>query len=559
MKRMIPIILCVLPVLACGCIDYTPGDPDPTKCPAGEVWDKIKEACVPTGCELNIHCDDGLYCNGQETCGLDGKCVEGLPVECTGEFPCILGDCNEEEDRCDFRLGHELCPSGQVCDPAAGCVPGTACSSNSDCPPRFCFLEALCDNGICFWDTPRDCSDGFGCTEDKCNESQGKCELIAHDTFCESADRCLEGHCDPSDPHADSETGCVFVRLAGVPEVCDGIDNDCDELVDEKDNNTAEGSICACMTPCEGQADCNDLTGGNFQCLHLEQIGSFCVSACDQNGSCGATDPGLPTTCVTVNWGTVAPRACVCQPDHCPQACSSNRECFVYGLTQCMGGRCTSNCEADAECPYPYFCDLSLGHCSCAIETGASCLACVLSIHCDLMGLGDLCYYMDRGVPYNECKIHCYPETPCPYMPGDQLYCHQSTLCACRPPHGVCEDCQEGERVCEPYRMECTSVAGIELPPVSMCTAPCEKVEDCPAGWLCQWVEGSEKRCVDPFCLGCYQPACDPTDATSCDQFGNELECLPSGDNWGVCTKDCIDSRDCPVGWTCLDGRCGCY
>jgi hypothetical protein len=102
-------------------------------------------------------------------------------------------------------------------------------------------------------------------------------------------------------------------------------------------------------------------------------------------------------------------------------------------------------------------------------------------------------------------------------------------------------------------------VGTIDLPPVPMCTAPCDDVDDCPEGWLCQLVDVSGMRCVDPFCLGCYQPDCDPADGTSCAPFGNQLVCVDTGGtNRGLCTKTCDDSRDCPVGWRCSNGWCGC-
>jgi hypothetical protein len=544
-------LLYLLPVLVFSCTRYTPEDPDPTKCSAGEAWDVIEKMCVPTGCRLNIHCADGEYCNGLETCGADGKCQAGETVECAGAYPCMQGLCNEEKNRCDYSLHHESCPPGQVCDPAAGCVAGTTCTLDSECPQRFCFLERRCENNMCIWDISRDCSDDFQCTEDKCNEARGECEHIAHDTYCESADPCLQGRCDPTAPNADPDTGCAFVSLQGPPEICDGTDNDCDGLTDEGEIDSTEGAICACMTPCKIQADCN-AGGVTTQCAHIDGVGSFCVAECNEN-ECSASY----MTCVIPEWSVVGTPACVCEPDGCPRNCACDQECFVYGLSLCMGGSCTSPCTLDDHCPGPYFCDPVLGHCSCMLDPGASCLACVLSMECDLRGLGNRCYDMNRGVPYSECKMHCSPDSPCPYPDENLLYCHQSTLCACSPPEGFCEDCQMTEHVCDPYRMECTLVAFADDLPVPMCTSPCDTAYDCPRDWACQYVEGNDDfRCVNPDCLECYQIGCESQVTDECEPLG--LECIEiSVDKW-ACSGFCSASGECPVGMICETGVCLC-
>jgi len=53
-------------------------------------------ATVSCGCATDADCDDGLYCNGQETCNIEtAECV-------AGEYPCVEGEvCNEDNDVCE--------------------------------------------------------------------------------------------------------------------------------------------------------------------------------------------------------------------------------------------------------------------------------------------------------------------------------------------------------------------------------------------------------------------------------------------------------------------------
>ncbi|MEM9191326.1 MAG: MopE-related protein [Myxococcota bacterium] len=98
------------------------------------------------------------------------------------------------DDGCDDGL---FCNGSEQCDPAtATCLPGT---------------EVACD-------------DDDECTVDTCDESTDSCQNIPtdRDGDGDGATSCT-GDCNDSDP-------TIF---PGQAETCDGIDNDCDEQVDE--------------------------------------------------------------------------------------------------------------------------------------------------------------------------------------------------------------------------------------------------------------------------------------------------------------------------------------
>jgi hypothetical protein len=125
-------------------------------------------------------CDDDLYCRVNEVC-TSGACL-GQDRDCSHlDDICQVGVCNEGTDTCE-----------QVAAPN-----GTACADD-----LFCTVDEDCLNGACAGSSPRDCSDGDDCTNDVCNESLNQCD------------------------HA-------WQPRPEIVDVCgDGIDNDCDRLVD---------------------------------------------------------------------------------------------------------------------------------------------------------------------------------------------------------------------------------------------------------------------------------------------------------------------------------------
>jgi hypothetical protein len=89
----------------CVCDD---GDP----C-TNDLWDPGAQQCV----YWPIQCNDGLFCNGIETC-VGGDCQAGTPVDCDDGQPCTEDSCNEGTDSCD----HITCPPCPMIDQQPGCA-----------------------------------------------------------------------------------------------------------------------------------------------------------------------------------------------------------------------------------------------------------------------------------------------------------------------------------------------------------------------------------------------------------------------------------------------------
>lgn len=92
-------------------------------------------------CVQDIDCADGLFCNGNEICQ-EGKCSAGLPPLCEDGIACTIDLCDQAADTCRAMPDDTLCANGHFCDGNesctvdGGCVPGT--------PP--CLPTETCDD-----------------------------------------------------------------------------------------------------------------------------------------------------------------------------------------------------------------------------------------------------------------------------------------------------------------------------------------------------------------------------------------------------------------------------
>ncbi len=265
-------------------------------------------ACVPEGacvvdaaCDLSgrcvgslddRRCDNGAFCDGQETCdpgaaGADPQtgCVAGPapepPPELEDDEPCTVVTCDDEGER--FYLDASRCG----CDEA-----GAPCDDPdpTDCVAFRCTEELTCqrvnlDAGV-------GCDDGAACTaNDRCNGS-GTCEGTPNPAICDDGAFCngVE-RCDPGAQEA-AASGCapgvdaVAAWRAAHPDTPACVEVSCDEDADAV--NAAPGAACECQTdaecatPCAASARCTE--AGRCE-VTPRADGDACVRSCASNPS----------------------------------------------------------------------------------------------------------------------------------------------------------------------------------------------------------------------------------------------------------------------------------
>ena len=269
------------PHMSAYCLDNKTGDI--TTCYKGHTF--YVRAVRSTTSDCDADCDDGLYCNGAETCDGAGRCQPGTPVDCNDGVGCTDDSCDEVNDTCvnaandancpddgQFCTGVEYCDTvtdcdttgnpcqaGETCnegtetcdqavcgngtvDAGEACDEGvangtTTCGCQSDCTyasagtscadGAFCNGDETCDGaGACQSGTPVTCDDGVGCTEDICNEVDDACLNIADNTNCPDDGSFCNGteFCDEANDCSSSGDPCQ----AG--ETCNEGTDTCDAL-----------------------------------------------------------------------------------------------------------------------------------------------------------------------------------------------------------------------------------------------------------------------------------------------------------------------------------------
>ena len=154
--------------------DCQPGDPpdcdDGVSCTVDQC-DLDLDACVHD--PVDTLCDDGLFCTGVETCDVRLGCQFGTRPDCDDGVACTVDTCDPRWEQCVHAPDDHACDNGVFCDGAETCDAVAGCVSGTDpCPERFC-RESDDQCVECLNDV--DCDDGDFCNGAETCDKDGSC------------------------------------------------------------------------------------------------------------------------------------------------------------------------------------------------------------------------------------------------------------------------------------------------------------------------------------------------------------------------------------------------
>ena len=252
---------------------------------------------------IDERCNDGLFCNGSERCDVNAGCQAGTPPILDDGVACTADTCDESTDTILHNPDNTRCNDGLFCNGAETCNQQLGCQSNQppviddgvDCTEDFCDEvndrvinrpnDTRCDNALfcdgaeicdaisgCIQGPPPTLSDDIACTVDRCNEDTDEITHAPDNARCADAEFCNGIEI------CDIERGCLAGQAPPDGTICQPnpreiclnnkcVDSQCgDGFVDVEmgeeceDGNTDDGDGCSSICQNEGDANGEDET-----------------------------------------------------------------------------------------------------------------------------------------------------------------------------------------------------------------------------------------------------------------------------------------------------------
>jgi hypothetical protein len=240
-----------------------------------ESCDEVANACSAADPNTSV-CNDGLFCTGADTC-MAGACVPGTDP-CAGRAGDADTDCsescNEAADDCTaYDPEGSSCDDGLYCSGAETCASGVCVSAGDPCPS--------------VGDGDADCSESCDEVTHLCTANDPAGATCDDGLFCTMGETCAAGACGGSavDPCAanvgDADTDCS---------------ESCDEASDACTANDPDSSACDDGMFCNGAETCTAGACGDSSgdpCIaNVGDSDEDCSESCHEgDDACEANDP----------------------------------------------------------------------------------------------------------------------------------------------------------------------------------------------------------------------------------------------------------------------------
>ena len=397
-------------------------------CPLGRCVNLDGQAVCAQDCELDADCSGEYVCADVDTVGAR-QCIpksrscacrrsdEGAQRVC--ERGSDVGVCYGRQ-RCDPEIGWSTCdaptPTREVCnlidDDCNGItddVPllGEVCENEAELVNREGARETFVCSGrvVCSPDQPEPLCTAQLPIVERCNYLDDDCDGSTDESFERLGETCVvgDGVCQRYGVYECSDDGesaqCSVTQGEPSPEICDGLDNDCDGLLDEgftgvgeaceeglglcrrvgvrRCAETGDAVVCSARSAsatteiCDGfDNDCDGRLDEDF--TRLNEVCMVGAGACQQVGFISCTEDGAAVECGV----SEAEAASLAQPELCDRIdndCDDkvdedflqlNSACRVglgacerLGLVRCNEEQTDVACSVEAGTPEVELCD----------------------------------------------------------------------------------------------------------------------------------------------------------------------------------------------------------